>query len=494
MSEKTDRRTYLKVVGGTVGGLVVGGAIGYLAKPSEAVEKTITQTQTLTKTVTATAPAVTTTPVQLTGPDHALIMLMGGYRPDMVQANLEEFDKQWNVPSSLKTELQQLSGDLMVAEETKLAAGAPVDICLSYPYSTVTWSKAGWIQTIDDIKATADGIVMYNMGDIKKELFKNMQDAFSVDGKLYGLPYYNSCIGAKLTNEKLWERAGISGQYPKTHQEFYDMLPTLKAKCQAGEYPFLAPYYNEAFGIPWSWLYETMNQGGVGAMFEETPPYGPTFDVGTLAEDVLKNWKDTWDKEYTPHSVLTMKQTDFLGAFSTGKYFIHDNADYYLGYMNNPAKSQMAGDCGLVPVDKQPWGMMDAGIYVLVNRKGRTEKDQHYAEAFMEFLGYKDRKGVYYVPKRWGIEESLQSGYAGVTEDPDVKAAYAKRLRKPEDLVTIGKLLETMNFCSAWKAPWYTKWNTRALTELPLVLTGEKSIKDVITTLRDYAEELVKGA
>ena len=58
--KKMSRRAYLQVAGGTVVGLAVGGALGYLAKPSEVT--TVTSTLTETVTVTGTAPPPTTPP------------------------------------------------------------------------------------------------------------------------------------------------------------------------------------------------------------------------------------------------------------------------------------------------------------------------------------------------------------------------------------------------------------------------------------------------
>ena len=52
------RRSYLQTVGGAVAGLVIGGAIGYLAKPAEMVTQTVTKTET--QTVTGAAPVTTT--------------------------------------------------------------------------------------------------------------------------------------------------------------------------------------------------------------------------------------------------------------------------------------------------------------------------------------------------------------------------------------------------------------------------------------------------
>jgi multiple sugar transport system substrate-binding protein len=51
-NEKVTRRNYLKIAGGTIAGLVVGGALGYVAKPTLTAPPT-TETQTVTQTVSA---------------------------------------------------------------------------------------------------------------------------------------------------------------------------------------------------------------------------------------------------------------------------------------------------------------------------------------------------------------------------------------------------------------------------------------------------------
>ncbi|MEM3402922.1 MAG: extracellular solute-binding protein [Nitrososphaeria archaeon] len=61
MTENKSRRDMLKIVGGAAGGLIVGGAIGYLAKPSETATTTVTNTVTKTETTTTTGTTTTTT-------------------------------------------------------------------------------------------------------------------------------------------------------------------------------------------------------------------------------------------------------------------------------------------------------------------------------------------------------------------------------------------------------------------------------------------------
>ena len=60
--KQVTRRDYLKTTAGAIAGLVVGGAVGYLATPTQVTTQTVTETQTVT--VTGTAPPPTTPTAQ----------------------------------------------------------------------------------------------------------------------------------------------------------------------------------------------------------------------------------------------------------------------------------------------------------------------------------------------------------------------------------------------------------------------------------------------
>ena len=97
--EKVDRRTWLKVAGGTVAGLVVGGAIGYVAKPTVMAPST---TATITETVTGTAPPPVTTAVVSTAARPVIRMCCDSghnylpwFDPDEPKAETAPYGPDW---------------------------------------------------------------------------------------------------------------------------------------------------------------------------------------------------------------------------------------------------------------------------------------------------------------------------------------------------------------------------------------------------------------
>jgi hypothetical protein len=129
-----------------------------------------------------------------------------------------------------------------------------------------------------------------------------------------------------------------------------------------------------------------------------------------------------------------MQETDFIDGFAKVATRIARSKIYDSKVFNDPTRSKLAKGGSnpnakgsmYIPVDKQPWGLIDSGIYLSIKRQGQEDKTLARAYRRQEFFGYKDKDGNFAVSKRWAIEQALNSGYPATLEDADVQAAYKK--------------------------------------------------------------------
>ncbi len=135
--ENVDRRTWLKVTGGAVAGLVVGGALGYVAKPAEIR----TVTSTVTQTVTGTAPPPPPPP-----PPAKPIKILGftGALGDALVPVVNAFQKKTGTTIDYVRlgydELAEKGASLMTVKDTSFDI-----ICQDDPF-TPKFYEAGWFE------------------------------------------------------------------------------------------------------------------------------------------------------------------------------------------------------------------------------------------------------------------------------------------------------------------------------------------------------------
>ncbi|MDA8248428.1 MAG: sugar ABC transporter substrate-binding protein [Rhodospirillales bacterium] len=99
------------------------------------------------------------------------------------------------------------------------------DILTIGSYETPIWGKQNWLMPLDDFSASYD----YN------DIFKNVRDALSANGKLYAVPFYAES-SFTLYRKDLFEKAGLKmPEHPKYDEiaQFADKL-TDKSKEQYG--------------------------------------------------------------------------------------------------------------------------------------------------------------------------------------------------------------------------------------------------------------------
>ncbi|MDQ6674741.1 MAG: ABC transporter substrate-binding protein [Chloroflexota bacterium] len=350
------------------------------------------------------------------------------------------------------------------------------------------WYMAGWAWDLEG---------HWNVDQIKKDLYPAWKDALSTkDGKLLGLPYFQSVRGTMCTNEELLQKVGITSQeYPKTWEELYDQVYQIK-KAGVSDTPLLPHWFATAwFGISWGFEFECGNRGAV--LFDQNG--NPVFDDKCYA--ILDQWKTLLADGVVPREVFTMGETDYIDGFASGRYAYSPQQTYDSKVFNDPTRSKLAiggsnpnaKGSKYVPVDKQPWGLINSGVYLNVKRPGQDDKTLERAYRLQEFYGYKDAAGELFVSKRWAVEQALNSGYPATLEDPDVQAAYRTWMPDYELMFPAMKsLLSAASAPAVWKRYFHSEWNTKATTELSQAVLGQRGTKETLDDLKALAERLIK--
>jgi len=416
--------------------------------------------------------------LQPPGPDvdtsEPLIFRGWNYRPEVVQDNTNRFNQAFKE----NVDYQTITGDYIAIMENFHIANQPLDMAYANPATLYRWSIPGWVHDYER---------WWSVDDARGEMYDGVRDSLSIKGKLYGLPYFVSIRGTIMANNAILSKAGITpDQYPKTWAELYDQCRQLKASG-AVQGPPLLPHWFAAgvwFGVSWGYLFECLNTGAV--LFDENNQ--PVFDDKTLA--ILVEWRKLMEEGIVPEGVFTMGEADYIDAFAKGTYAYSPQQIYDLKVFNDPARSQIAGQVAPVPVNGQPWGLIDEGIYSVPNR---NDSDEKLARKFRlaGWFGYRDHENQLYVAKRWAIEAALNSGYKAILEDPEVIEAYKSWLPDPAMLDTLNGILNAGQFPKAWQTFWWEEWNATAMTELPKAILGQAPVEEVHANLKKLAEELV---
>lgn len=406
---------------------------------------------------------------------ESLIFRGWNYRPEVVQDNTARF----NAAYSESADYQTVTGDYIGIMENFHITGQPLDFAYANPATLFRWSIPGWVHDYES---------WWNVEQARGELYDGVRDSLTVNGKLSGLPYFVSARGTIATNKIILDKAGVTDdQLPKTWSEIYDMCRQLKSSGAVTGAPLLPHWFTAGvwFGVSWGYLFECMNRGAI--LFDDNNV--PVFDDATLA--ILAEWRGLLEEGLVPESVFTMGEADYIDAFAQGTYAFSPQQIYDLKVFNDPAASQIAGNAIALPVNGQPWGMIDEGIYTLPSRNDSPEK---LARKYRlgGFFGYRDDQDNLAVAKRWAIEAALNSGYKSILEDPEVIEAYNSWLPNPEMLGTLNGVLEACPFPKVWQTFWWEEWNAQAMTDLPRAILGQASVEEIHGGLKQLATDLAE--
>jgi ABC-type glycerol-3-phosphate transport system substrate-binding protein len=98
--------------------------------------------------------------------------------------------------------------------------GGQFDIVTIGSYETPIWGKQGWLATLNDFPAAYD----YN------DIYQNVRDALSVNGKLYSVPFYAES-SFTMYRKDLFEKAGLTMPEHPTYTQIEQFAAKLTDKA-----------------------------------------------------------------------------------------------------------------------------------------------------------------------------------------------------------------------------------------------------------------------
>lgn len=216
---------------------------------------------------------------------------------------------------------------------TSIQGGADVDVIEMDTIWTAQFASAGWVDDISD-RIT---------DEIKQDVPDSALSAVTFNGKLYGMPWFNSAKHL-FYNTKLLQDAGFENP-PATLDEFVEMAKaTTTADGQWGS----VWSWKQAEGMICDWVSIMFTKQGAQILDESGQAVFNTMG-GTEALQWMVDLIYT-HKAADPAS-LEYTETEVLRALETGKYALTYNWEGTLPEANDPAKSQAAPNVkiGLLP-------------------------------------------------------------------------------------------------------------------------------------------------
>jgi len=397
------------------------------------------------------------------------------YKTDIVQSNVDMYNKTMNGHVDYGT----VTGDYPAIMERNLLAGGQLDMLYGNPSQAARYFDGGWI-------APADELAAFN--EIKADFLPNVWNASTYKGKLLGLSYFATTRGTIHVNLKAYQAAGMSDKdFPKGWDELYDQVFALHGKGVAT--PLLPHWFSDWYGISWAFVFEVLNRGG-NVADDDTHKPTLTTDKNGPAYKTLASWKKLWNAKIVPAEVLTFDEAAFIAAYGSGRYVFSPQQLYDLETFNAKGQSQIAGYDTLLPVQGQPWGLINHALYLMTSRK-RPDAVTEDVRKFTSWYGFKDETGRIAVAERWMQASMLFSAYRSVMESPETAARIKKAVARPEDYKVVLDIYNASPFPKGvWLVTWSEEYNSWLKDSLSNFLVQDGDINTMINASNTKIKEL----
>jgi multiple sugar transport system substrate-binding protein len=426
--------------------------------------------------VVALVAAVTAATVALgsgtSGKKVSLTFDVWSYSIPTIQDNIKTFQKQHpDVTIALRDTSWFDYHDVMA---TRLAGGNSPDVAYSSDHWLREWVAAGWIVPLDKY--------FTRFKSYQKEWAPYAREGMTLDGKLYGLPYYADLV-TFLYNDALIRKAGFKTA-PRTWEEVAKQAIAIKQKGLV-KYPINIPLKKDD---PWLIeIFYSMVYGRGGHMFDKNDnpvfnrPGSPAQQTLQWLRDAMKKWKifnPAAPESAEPDIVKTMGAGN--SAFTVlAKYNL---AELNLGQHKERGHFRMAlmpgtshSTVGFVRFYAMSDHAADRGDDVVKN-----------AGAFLQFFGGKTN-GQYTVVKRWAVDKGLGFANLPLYKDRQVAASINKwgNVGLEQRQAKLAHVKEGLT-------PFWGVWDIYARQQLDAAILGQTSPRKALQSMADRWKQLKK--
>ena len=333
------------------------------------------------------------------------------------------------------------------------AAGEPIDVSQSSPYSFWNFISQGLVEPMSDMPGAADYVA--DMTDMMKTVAVH-------NGKLMGLPYFSTTWVWNYF-EPLLEKAKVEPF--KSYDELMEQARKAK-RDKISEYPIFWVAGVGLEQLPGTWLQMTWNKGGVFFDKAGNHQLGP----GSIARETLKWWVQTFTEGLADPESLKQQFVGSAKAFSAGtNLYRGPNHHYTLQVANDPAQSPNAGKIKVMdsPGDGKTIGTAHVYFVTTANR------NKEWAWKLLQYLGGRTKDGQYSQAVNLARDAMLGSGFNSVMNSEAISKGWAPYGDVPKILDIWKKTTFVGEVCNSMYKPWHFPWSDRLNIEVQKALTGQ---------------------
>jgi len=355
---------------------------------------------------------------------------------------------------------------------TRFASGTPTELAYSSDHWLQEWVAAGWIVPLNDycpaLVESADEFAPYAV------------DGMTVDGNLYGVPYYADLV-TFMYNSELAAQAGIDGP-PATWEELTEQALQIK-EAGIADFPINIPLKKDD---PWSSeIFYSMVYSRGGSLFDEEN--NPVFNQpGSEAEQVLQWLYDAINVHgVMDPAVLEVGEPDVVKTMGAGENLYTVLAKYNLAELNGGAHDQ-AGNFQLALMPGETHSTVGFVRFYALTRDA-VAAGQSTIDAGCNFLNYFGgaTDGEYLVVRRWALEKGLGFAQLPLYDDPEVAEAINAwgDVELEREQAQLARVKEGLT-------PWWGAWDIYLRGQIHEAILGTVTPQEALQNVADEWEEL----